>query len=1851
MTIRKIWGSRVDQPVAETYVGQKGTIFFNEPGSGASTWPRVSDGHTAGGIPLNVPPATSSIVGGIRPGSGFTVNSNGVLTLNAGPSFAIDNNNTYQLLAATSSTIGGIKAGPGVLVASDGTLVIDSSGLSFSFGDFYADANNFSTIGVNENINIVSNGTGTVNVIGDFAVYKTDGSIQGSLSTASIFQVNSDGQVSILVTAFDQNLGAVEIIGSTTGQSIAPGQTGAMLHITGQFSITNRIYYDGNNSYVSLVGRRWNGHVYSPTQVLANDDIFRINATAQTDQGMPGTSTVQIRFYALETQTSSAQGGAIDFIATPVGQPATNRVTAATITATGTNFLSGFSKITWGGVALTTSYVSSTSLTASVPAANIAANVSSPTPSVGVTSSGIGPDGSTTVSTSTSSNQTYTISVPTPTVTGISPASIADGAGNIIDSITGTNFISGVSVATWGSSTAGVTTTYINATTLRAVISSSLLAGSTSVTTSTLGVSNIGAGSTVSGTVTANNFTIYPHGAVWSLTSNSSATVPSGSNLTANAPSVTGFAYNQYSATAGTGYGLALCPSANSSSTTWNVDGGPSSAPVTPSLKSDFSGVNINGSTVNRYVEFDVTPSSTYNFSVSSITVPITNNTNTSTMYYAVAYSTNGFTTFNYLTTNSSAGISNVSAINAGATATAYFPVSQVIPASGTLAVRVIIFDNKNSSSTVNGTVNLSNVVVAGTSTVAYASPVFASTSSLTFTAGTTSYNAISGAVTTALSNYTVNATTTSSTVTYTLTGAPTGITINSSTGVISGTPTTFGNYIATVKADNGNLFPTTATIAFNITGQALTPTVNTISPTTVAVDGSSFTLTVNGTNFVSGQSAVTWNGTALTTTYISGGTQLTAVVPASYIAATNTGTNPVSIGVTTTSSNTLSSSSNPTLSLTTTTPTITGITPTGAAAAGGKLTVYGTNFNSGSVITWGSSNLTTVFVSATQLTATIPTLSGSTVAVGVANYIGSTSTSSSASSQTFEIGNATATWVSGSTTTPTIVGSLNSTITTTATVNGLVTNYAGNGQIGVGVSAFNSYSYDGSTATENSTFTGIAASTATNTTTTSTRYIDFKVSPTTGYNLTVSGISIPVALGGSSSGVFYYSAAYSTDGTSFTPVSSSANTGGATVANTYDVNLPSNGSTLVTDFIPGSAISVPSGSTFIVRLIPWKQGSGSGSVSGTTELVGPLTIVGNSTQIPTPGAPTITALADDNAQVDVSFSAPTLTGTSAITSYKVYAYANGSTTAATSVSANVVSGVAPTHILVTGLTNNTSYQFKVSATNTSGEGTLSALSSAVFPSNTTTWSITNGVGSWDHGDPNAGDQNATINGNYTSTYALNCLKLTVNSGYTLSIANTITFTVSGASITNNGTITGAGTLLLNSGTNATAQTISGTGAISNLTINNTQGVSIISGMQSITGVLNVTSGAFATGGFLTLKSTSITNSAIVGQVGGSITGNAIVERYIPAGYRAYRDLASGVYNSTSYASNPAAFSNGSMFTNWQENGSFTKNGYGLFITGASATDASKTYYSSPHYNTSNGLDYSINGNASAYTVSYTSGIAAPVFSAITNTQNLLLDPFKGYRVLVRGDRSFNLESTPTIIYPGGLVMYNATTLRTTGQLITGNVTYKTVANGGVTASVGSNSSDGLNAASTGFSMVANPYVSPVQWSLVYAASGGASTSGLNASYWYLDPTSSATGKYIPYNALTGSSVVYTTSSSNNYSTTSAVGGTDYIQPGQAFFVQNHNSTSPQLLFTESCKAAAASNLKSVFGITAPLSKIYVSLLRENSAGNYTHTDGARACLGPQTFESKKPHFSSFCTKMCIGVDSSNTHAQEQQVS
>lgn len=117
------------------------------------------------------------------------------------------------------------------------------------------------------------------------------------------------------------------------------------------------------------------------------------------------------------------------------------------------------------------------------------------------------------------------------------------------------------------------------------------------------------------------------------------------------------------------------------------------------------------------------------------------------------------------------------------------------------------------------------------------------------------------------------------------LTVTPAGV-----SGTISGSDQNDNPFSATVC-----LAPPGATASCPATTPANSPTITSLAPSSATAGSSTFTLTVNGSNFASG-ATVQWNGTNLPTTFVSS-TQLTTSVSASLIASAGTASVTVSSG------------------------------------------------------------------------------------------------------------------------------------------------------------------------------------------------------------------------------------------------------------------------------------------------------------------------------------------------------------------------------------------------------------------------------------------------------------------------------------------------------------------------------------------------------------------------------------------------------------------------------------------------------------------------------------------------------------------------------------------------------------------------------------------------------------------------------------------------------------------------------------------------------------------------------------------------------------------------------------------
>ena len=344
--------------------------------------------------------------------------------------------------------------------------------------------------------------------------------------------------------------------------------------------------------------------------------------------------------------------------------------------------------------------------------------------------------------------------------------------------------------------------------------------------------------------------------------------------------------------------------------------------------------------------------------------------------------------------------------------------------------------------------------------------------------------------------------------------------------------------------------------------------------------------------------------------------------------------------------------------------------------------------------------------------------------------------------------------------------------------------------------------------------------------------------------------------------------------------------------------------------------------------------------------------------------------------------------------------------------------------------------------------------------------------------------------------------------GSTLKVANSITSI--GAIDVSNGTLEMNGT----SAQQIPANSLTGN-VIQNLTISGTDNVTV-GGPLALTDVLTLSGGSLSSAATLTLKSIS-TKTARVAPVTTNaavpVIGNVVVERYISS-KRAFRFLTAPVNTS------------GNIRANWMENinnsSLYVNNNpvpnYGTHITGAGGA--------------TNGFDITYTNNPSLFTYDNLN----QVWNAATNTNNTL-NVGMAYRILVRGSRSTDITQAD----PPSSV----TTLRATGTLATGTIVMAKPGGGGTAGMPQLSNTTG------GYSMVGNPYASPVDWLLIEKAN-------ISNTIDIWDPTLSGTngrGAYVSYNSITGVSNIASLIDNN-------------IQSGQSFFIQT-TGADPVLTFKE----------------------------------------------------------------------------------
>jgi autotransporter-associated beta strand protein len=424
-----------------------------------------------------------------------------------------------------------------------------------------------------------------------------------------------------------------------------------------------------------------------------------------------------------------------------------------------------------------------------------------------------------------------------------------------------------------------------------------------------------------------------------------------------------------------------------------------------------------------------------------------------------------------------------------------------------------------------------------------------------------------------------------------------------------------------------------------------------------------------------------------------------------------------------------------------------------------------------------------------------------------------------------------------------------------------------------------------------------------------------------------------------------------------------------------------------------------------------------------------------------------------------------------------------------------------------------------------------------------------------------------------------------VDTGVTLTIAGNVSIP-SGANLILNGTITESGskTLTIASGSNVTIGNASGlataTGTFSGgktftaganyavsvatttplsttISANNfstTESITLNSAI-SVTGTLsfgNVNSKTITTGGNLTLVSTSLATASIADLTnagvnsGNLINGNVTVERYIPA-KRAWRALTA-----------PLKGSGGSIYSQWQNGGNVIA-GVGVELWSSTG---------------GNGMGAGPSNSILTYNNAGTTGAWNPVTN--TNTKNLFESNINNaFMVFVTGPYA----TSSTNISAGSAI----TTLKATGQLITGTQTYENLPSGVHT-------------------LIGNPYACPISPLLLL---NGNTSFGANLWVWDANTTvNNGVGAYNTYDK--------TTNKYTNITNSAQLATTPDIQSGQAFFVKASTGTAT-LSISESYKSTGTSTY-SFLRTSSPPELLRVGLYKQVN-NEWSGRDGAMTVI------------------------------------
>ena len=1271
-----------------------------------------------------------------------------------------------------------------------------------------------------------------------------NGGTQSTYTTGSVV-TNSSG-----VATFSATDGTVELVTYTatdTTDSVVIGQTAAVNFISvptitgispasrGQSATNQNLTLTGTNFVNGAVVTFANSGVTVNSTTFNSATSLTVNVTVAANASL-GTSTVT----ETNPDTGTFTSGSIFTVnaaptVTAVSPTSLNQgATSQALTVSGTGFVSGATP-TFSGTGITvnsTTFVNATTLTVNVTIAG-GATVGSSTITVTNPDAGNGTSGA-----------IFTVN-PAPTITGVSPSSLNAGAVNQTLTVTGTDFVSGASLATAfsGSNITVLSTTFVNATTLtvNVSISSSAATGPRTFTVANGDGSIATSGSifTVNAapTVTAVSPTSLAQGATnQSLTITgtdfvsgaSLATVFSGTGITVNSTtlnSATSLTVN-ISITGGAPTGTRVITVTNgdgsiaTSGSIFTVNAAPTVTAVSPTSRGQgatsqnltVSGTGFESGATATFSNTGITVNSTTYVSATSLTVKVTiagNATVGSGTITVMNPDDGSATSGSIFTVNTAPSPVSVSpsSLNQGA-------ISQTLTLTGTgfVSGATTTFSGTgitvNSTTFVNSTTLTVNVTITGgatvgSSTITVTNPDAGnSTSGSIFTVnaaptitGVSPASRDQGAVS---QNLTVTGTDFVNGASLATVFSGTLITVNSTTYVNSTTLTvnvsissSAATGTRTFTVTNGDRSTATSGSIFTVSGA---PTVTAVSPTSRGQGATNQTLTITGTNFVSGATtAFSTNGITVNSTTFNSATSLTVNVSISGSATPGTRT----ITVTNGDGSTATSGSIFTVNAA---PTVTAVSPTsrGEGATAQNLTVTGTGFQSGATTTFSGTGITvnsTTFVNATTLTVNV-TIGGSAT-VGTSTITVTNPDAGSATSGSIFTVNAAPT-VTAVSPTSRDAGAVSQSLTVTGTgfVSGATT------------------SFSGSNITVNST-TFVNATTLT---------VNISISSGALVGTRAITVTNPDAGNGTSGSIFTVNAAPTVTAVSPTSRDAGAVNQNLTITGTNfitgaTVAFSTNGITVnSTTFNSATSlsvnISIASGATVGTRTITVTNGDGSVVTSGSIFTVN--------------AAPTVTAVSPSSRAQGTSNQSLTVTGTNFITGATATFSATGITVNST------------TFVNATSLTVNVT----VASNAATGAGTISVLngdgstatSGSIFTVNPPPTATSVSPSSLDQG---AISQALTLTGTgfesgatvlatgsgvtVNSTAFVNSTTLTV----TVSVNGGATIASSGFSVTNPdaGTVTSGAIFSVTAAPTVTAvsPTSRGAGAVSqNLTVTGT---------------------------------------------------------------------------------------------------------------------------------------------------------------------------------------------------------------------------------------------------------------------------------------------------------------------------------------------------------------------------------------------------------------------------------------------